>query len=139
MEETAYKHHFELLDRYQAFSAEVLRLSLATIAAFGFFLGIEHGEGQQIAHHMISQPVPRWFIGAGLVTLVISAATALVHRYVSADAMHYILLGAARELEEDEVATKRSMLKRSETAILAAPTALAIGVSLLAGGFLVAW
>ena len=139
MEETTYKHHFELLDRYQAFSAEVLRLSLATIAAFGFFLGIEHGEGLTIAHQMVSHTGPRWLIGSGLVALVISAAAALAHRYVSADAMYYILLSDTRALRDDEAAVRRAMLKRSEMAILAAPAALAVGVALLAAGFLLAW
>ena len=36
LDERAYKPEMELADRYQAFTAEILRLSLLGIAVFGF-------------------------------------------------------------------------------------------------------
>ncbi len=137
--ETAYKHHFDLLDRYQAFSGEVLRLSLASIAGFGFFLSIEKGVGSTIADHMRSSPWPHGFIIAGLGALVLAAATALTHRYVSSDAMYYVLVGVMREQTASEKRSQHLMLKASEYAILVAPAALGLGVIGLAAAFVFAW
>lgn len=139
MDEDGLKWDFELLDRYQGFSAEVVRLSLVTLAGFGFFLSIEKGEGERIARSLVLESTSRWLVGAGLVLLVISAATALAHRYVSSDCLFYLVLKKTRDLDTEQNAIGNAMLNRSEFTILAAAASLAVGVGCLVLAFLLVW
>jgi hypothetical protein len=92
VEETLYAADFELLDRYQSFSAELLRLAMAGIAAIGFLLSVDATDfGKTIVGHVLAGTASRVGIGLSVAAFCIAAAAALAHRYLSADGMHYFI------------------------------------------------
>ncbi|MFL6260062.1 MAG: hypothetical protein ACJ76Y_10145 [Thermoanaerobaculia bacterium] len=81
--ESLFKADFELTDRYQAFSTELVRLALLGIAGYGFLISevLVKSEGgtsnlSRLAEHPKS-------LGLGVVLLGLSAALALAHRFFS--------------------------------------------------------
>ncbi|MFL6235525.1 MAG: hypothetical protein ACJ76N_20480 [Thermoanaerobaculia bacterium] len=81
--EDLFKADFELTDRYQAFSTELVRLALLGIAGYGFLISevlVKSGGGPSnlscLADHSIS-------LGLGVILLGLSAALALAHRFFS--------------------------------------------------------
>lgn len=157
LEESTYKADLEVTDRYQNFSAELLRAALLGIGVFGFLLKevILNEKGQaNYLHPFIS--ARSWFVG-GLAGLAFSAAFALAHRYVSSDCIayqiRYLRLKSARDealkngaagrdtaskrneemqIEKDRLAVR---LKRGGHTLLIAAVTLALGVALIAIGF----
>jgi len=110
LDEDIYKVDLAVLDRYQAFSSELLRLSLLGIAGYGFlitnvFLKSSGGSGgfaAQVPRYVMNIALP-----AGAVVLALSAMTALGHRYFSTDCItHYVrrlrLLKKKDDMPEDE-------------------------------------
>lgn len=85
--ETQIKYDFELLDRYQSFSSEILRLSLIGIGVYAFLLKEANGIFRSIA----DQSSVRYFSVASIVSFTIAVAFTLVHRYYSSDCMAYHL------------------------------------------------
>ena len=83
----SFKADFEITDKYQAFSAELLRLALLGIAGYGFLL----------SHIAVKDAVPTGFFGAllnhvpllgvGVSCLGLAAGTALAHRFFSTDCL----------------------------------------------------
>lgn len=137
LSEPAYKHHFELLDRYQAFSAEVVRLSLLSIGAVGFFLSAKTGIAESIAWAMVDSR-PRPLTMGALAAFTLAGALGLLHRYVSSDVMYYLLRAFRRPLKEEEVKARDRMFDWSERTIIGAPLCLALGVAMLAIAFVAA-
>ena len=119
---------FSLLDRYQSFSSEVVRLSLVLLGAFGALLTLEKGAGVDMARTLGRDPTARHLCMAGLAALLLAISVALLHRYASSDAMYYVILGRRRHLSDQETRRKQRMFKASEYAILIAPIAFGIGV-----------
>ena len=74
-------HDFAILDRYQAFSAELIRLALAGIAAVGIFVAWVTD-----TNHMVTGGAKLLF-GLALFFFGVAAAAALGHRYWSTDSM----------------------------------------------------
>lgn len=74
---------FALMDKYQGFSAELLRLALIGIGAFGFLL-------EQFTINSLA-PSARIAAGCSMALLAISAGFALGHRYMSSDGMFHHL------------------------------------------------
>ncbi len=127
-----YDTDFALLDRYQAFSAEILRLSLAGFAAVGLFLNInaKDAAGGAIAKAVLYGLGSRIFLVTTLILLALSAAAALAHRYFSSDSMQELI-----ETDRDErsglPAHREQMylqFSRSTWAIYLAPVFLAAAV-----------
>jgi hypothetical protein len=94
LDEDIYKVDLAVLDRYQAFSGELLRLSLLGIAGYGFLItnvflksnGGSSGFVTQVPRYVMNIALP-----AGAVVLALSAMTALGHRYFSTDCItHYV-------------------------------------------------
>jgi hypothetical protein len=84
--DTQIKYDFELLDRYQSFSAEVLRLSLIGLGAYAFLLK-DAGNTYFIA--IRNAPLLKWLSVFGLVFFALACAASLVQRYYSSDVMAY--------------------------------------------------
>jgi hypothetical protein len=125
-----------LLDRFQSFSAEVLRLSLLSIAALGFLLD----KSPDIV--ALNRPWTKRAFIAGLVCLGVAIFFALIHRYVSTDSMawhveHSRGLAQGEYLFKSKDARNR-LLKASTWSILIAPLFLALGAAAVALGFVVA-
>jgi len=92
--EDIYKVDLAVLDRYQSFSSELLRLSLLGIAGYGFLITnivfkVTTGAGQLAFFAPFLQA--RFVLAGGAITLGVSATTALAHRYFSTDCItHYV-------------------------------------------------
>jgi hypothetical protein len=136
------KHDWELLDRYQAFSAELLRMSLAGIAAVGFLVTALAGKGslQNISGVPLTS---RLAMGVGLLALGLSAGAALAHRFVSSDSMAYHvsvlrmqLRGRADTDIASEKAARNKRFKLSSALLSAAASFLSIGALALAVSFI---
>jgi hypothetical protein len=90
--ERTFEHDLAISDRYQQFSAELLRLGLLGISAIGFlitqFLLRTVSESDQAV-----KPITpllngfKCYVTSSLIFLGLSVACALLHRYVSSDSM----------------------------------------------------
>lgn len=96
IKEDAYKADLAILDRYQSFSSEILRLALLGIAGYGFLISdvvfkIHAGDdGEQLAFLPAFTASER-LLFAGVVALGFSAMAALAHRYFSTDCLtHFV-------------------------------------------------
>jgi hypothetical protein len=76
LEEREYRAELELVDRYQAFVAELLRLSLAGIAVFGFLYEYLISSTNVLANVLAA---------FGVLMFGISAASALVFRFFASE------------------------------------------------------
>jgi len=93
--ERTIEHDLAILQRFQEFSAELLRISLLGISAIGFavskVLFPEKGQSQLIIPVNI-----KVFLIISLVFFGISASAALYHRYSSADSLSWHLQAMRR-------------------------------------------
>lgn len=94
LSEDIYKVDLAVLDRYQSFSSELLRLSLLGIAGYGFLLSNTVLKPKSDIGPLL--PASAWYaidylLPLGVVMFGFSAASALGHRYFSTDCMsHYV-------------------------------------------------
>lgn len=103
-----YKVDLELLDRYNAFAAEVLRLALLGVAGYGFLLTKIVADSVERARLLErAGPVLIW---VGLAALAVSAASALAHRYFATDSMahHVRKLRLRTQFERVQASTPES-------------------------------
>jgi hypothetical protein len=84
LEEGKYRAELELVDRYQSFVAELLRLSLAGIAVFGFLYKITFEAGATIG-------VAKVPAALGILAFGISAFAALVFRFFAAEGARFYI------------------------------------------------
>jgi hypothetical protein len=88
-----YEVDLAVLDRYQAFSAELLRLALLGLAGYGFLIAnvaMELGDppGKMVLGSLFAARYP---LGLGAVLLALAAICALGHRYFSTDSVtHHV-------------------------------------------------
>ena len=88
------KSDFEVLDRYQNFSSEMLRLSLLGIGALAFllkevFATSKPDEVNRYINLILTTPNIKSLVSISIVLFAIAAACALCHRYYSSDSMAY--------------------------------------------------
>jgi hypothetical protein len=88
LDEKTYQSELALLDRYHAFSAELLRIALIGLAAFGFLLKetFVRIDWAQANCWLISSKV---FAAVSVAMLGLSAACALAQRYASTEAARF--------------------------------------------------
>lgn len=84
LDEDKYRAERDLVDRYQAFVAELLRLSLLGIAVFGFLYKITFEAGAPIG-------VAHVLAALGILAFGISALTALVFRFVATTSLGFYI------------------------------------------------
>ena len=84
LQEDKYKGELELVDRYQTFVGELLRLSLLGIAVFGYLYKItfENNANMEIAKYPAA---------AGVVMFGICALTALIFRYFATEGARFYI------------------------------------------------
>lgn len=116
LEGNSYQVDLEVLDRYQSFSAELLRLALLCLAGFGFLISnvvferTDTGASAALlARCRDTQPI----LSLGALSLAAAAMCALGHRYFSTDSMahHVRRLRLTRRLAELP-ASERDELER---------------------------
>lgn len=152
IEVPASKHDFDLSDRYQNFSAEMLRLSLLGIAGVGFLIAnvllnlLPKDPNQQAGrpHLSTSAPIFSGLAAASLICLGLSSAASLAHRYLATDGLAYHLkslrlIVRKRAEDEDRVrkekAGRRLVFKLGTWSLIAAAVLLGLGAILLALAF----
>src|SRR5208283_265654 len=80
--EDAYKSDLALLDRYQNYSSELIRLSLLGIGALAFFLG---QVSARASYPSLKDGISALALGSAAVLFTLATACALSHRYHSSD------------------------------------------------------
>lgn len=160
LEEEVYRVDFEVADRYQAFSTEILRLSLLGVAGYGFLLSEVVFKADPTAEARRFFHEHAW-LSLGIVAFGLSAAFALVHRYYSTDCVTHLIrrlrierrLSAARshvpgggdatdvdvlrQLAQEETASFERDLAKCRWSLLGAGMLLFAGAMTIAGAF--AW
>jgi hypothetical protein len=151
-----YEADLEVTDRYQKFSAEILRLSLAGIGVFGFVLKeiVFNKEAIDATDYGTAFLQALWWFACGLLSLGLAAALALAHRYYASDCIaiqvHYLRAKIAREnpspdSDPSEAAKFNSKmqadakdlkwtLKLCGWILFSAATALGLGIALITLG-----
>jgi hypothetical protein len=143
--ERTFERDLEVSDRYQAYSAEVLRLALLGIAGIGFLL-VNLGPSSEVNPFLVaayqSQLAPSLYAALGCLGL--SASLSLAHRYLSADTLAYHLRALRldiRNVDGDSDQAKREREGRDIRFTICrwllglAAGFLAIGAVALAWGF----
>jgi hypothetical protein len=87
--DNTFSNDLQVSDRYQAFSAEMLRLALLGIAGIGFLVVNILLRDSTKSHDLIAGANRSFmaFMSASLVCLGLSAAFSLGHRYLSTDSL----------------------------------------------------
>jgi len=85
LDRSQYDIDLEVYNRFVGFSAEIVRLSLASLAAVGFGLSLFAKEGSDRFH---SEWI-RWPLAASMIILALAVASALAHRYLSSEGFFY--------------------------------------------------
>ena len=99
-----YKIDIAVLERYQSFSAELLRLSLLGIAGYGFLIAnivlkVSTNGEYSLLNELTNN---KYLLAIGAAALGISAASALGHRYFSTDCLtHFVRLLRLRKTLDD--------------------------------------
>jgi hypothetical protein len=92
--EDIYKVDLAVLDRYQSYSSELLRLSLLGIAGYGFLITnvvFKAPPGSGGANLVMPHYILDYVLPFGAIVLALSAMFALGHRYFSTDCIaHYV-------------------------------------------------
>jgi hypothetical protein len=112
-----FEHDLAVSDRFQSFSAELLRLALLGIAAIGFLVTniIFKDAARPSASTVPPRPLPSEFkvyLSVSLVCLGLSAAFALVHRYIGSDSVAYHLAYLRRGIRQAADDSKRAEEER---------------------------
>ena len=140
--EDRYKVDVIVLEKYQSFSAELLRLALLGIAVYGFLvsnivLELKADSISAFGGGYLSPVV----LLVGAAAFSVSAVTALAHRFYSSDCLtHFVRILRLRDGEFDQklAQEERSLetdLNRCKYFLLISCIALVIGASLVAFSF----
>ncbi len=93
IEEDHYKVDFNILDKYQSFSSEILRLSLMGLAVYGFLITDVIFKISKNDKFLFLKPFIQHknLLFSGALILLMAALAALSHRYYSTDCMtHFV-------------------------------------------------
>jgi hypothetical protein len=107
LDERKYKAEQELVDRYKWFVAEILRLSLAGIAVFGFLF-------KEVFKNVQSASTGKYIAPIGLIMFGVSAFCALIFQYCAAEGLRYYILGF-RHYAQSETPSTYDIKKAEES------------------------
>jgi uncharacterized membrane protein YidH (DUF202 family) len=140
LDEKTVEHDFIMLERFQDFSAELLRIALLGISAIGFAVSKLLFPEHDLVRAQVT-PGAKVFLAFALIALSVSAAAALAHRYSSANSMSWHLQAMRRYKQGDakqvikadsESKQRHKNFKTSRTALACSAIALAVGAASLA-------
>ena len=133
VEERRYKSEIEIFDRWQSFSAELLRLSLLGIAIFGFlyqqvFAGFDVSKNPNVPIRLI-----KLLSQISVTCFAFSTVCALFYRYGSTEAMLHYLRGLRNPpAEESELRARNWWLSKCLVFKILSAVSLGIGAVLSA-------
>ncbi len=146
MPDGTFNHDLEVSDRYQSYSAEILRLALLGIAGIGFLviniLLKDSSKGASLTN--ITSPSFRKFLSLSLCCLGLSAACALLHRFLSTRSLSRHLLCLRLDVhgahDDDFTAKKKQTRNRlfliAEVVLASSGVLLGLGAVFLALAFI---
>ena len=134
--ERTIEHDLALLERFQSFSAELLRLALIGISAIGFVVSkaLFPEEADSKALQLLLSV--KLNVAVALLSFVICAAAALSHRYYAADSVSWHLQamrrykrneGDDKETADKEIYSRFRRFKWSTYSIRIASVSLGLG------------
>lgn len=145
--ERTFEYDVTVSDKYQAFSAELLRLALLGIAAIGFLITnilLKSDSTTAKSSESISTEVKSCVI-VSLICLGISAACSLLHRYFASDSIAYHLESLRLDIRQakgddndasSERKGRRWRLKLSGILLLASGALLWLGAVFIITAFI---
>jgi len=101
IDDRRFKPDMDLLDRYVAYSAELLRLALLGMAGYGFLLK-EAFSASGAGALSASLHKTRWSLIVGIISLGISAAIALQHRIYATDVVACIIANLRYRVQKNQ-------------------------------------
>lgn len=120
--EDNYKVDFIILEKYQSFSSEILRLSLLGLTIYGFLITnvlfkVTDDGKKNIFIDPFSENKMLLFLGA--ITLIATALVALSHRYFSTDCMTHFIRGfrlrqKLSEMEQKVINNRPELIRLKE-------------------------
>jgi len=112
VEDKYYKPDLEISDRFQSYSAELLRVSLAGVAAVGFFYD-KLNQFLDFQQRVWGNLTVKGMLILSLISLATASALALAHRYLSSDSMSYHLtfIRLARAAESENIQDRKDCLR----------------------------
>ncbi len=140
LDEQTVEHDFAILERFQDFSAELLRLALLGISAIGFAVSKMLFPDKEGGALHISDNA-KVLLAISLIFFGLATGSALLHRYAAADSMSWHLQAMrryARGNKEDlvkaegETARRLNCFRTSKEAIIVASASLGLGALTLA-------
>jgi hypothetical protein len=138
------EHDFDILTRYQEFTAEILRLSLLGISAIGY-LALQYPFPEKGSPTTIPEDI-KTPVMLALFAFAVASIASLLHRYVSVDSLSWHLQSLRKELccqDGDAISADDDRKKRnfgfliSRWSVIAAAGSLAVGTCMLANVFYV--
>ncbi len=113
-----YEADFAIVDKYQSFSAEILRLSLLGIAGYGFLIAniVLKAPDERAFLAEFSKPETVWALIIGTMALGLSAAAALAHRYYATDCITHFV--RSLRAESHKPSTSKADSKRNPGEII---------------------
>ena len=110
LKEGNYKAEVELVDKYQSFVAEILRLSLLGIAVFGYlYKDVFHIDSVKSDANI---GLPKSLAAIGVLMFATSAANALIFRYFATEGARFYIEALRFKEIADEVRARQSLNKR---------------------------
>ena len=135
LKERQYKAELELVDRYQSFVAELLRLSLLGIAVFGFLYTNIFSKPSVPASEL--HTYAKWLAATSVLMFGASAAFALVFRFFATEGVRFYI-EALRFFPDNEDYAQKSLNKRYWKILICIWSKVLAAVFLGLGGVLAA-
>jgi len=88
--ETIWRPDFDIVDRYQGFAGELMRISLLGIGGVGYLIKELLTDKNGICEQLIKGN--KLYVGGGAITLCLSVVPVLFHRFYSTYCLYYLLL-----------------------------------------------
>ena len=136
LKESNYKAEIELVEKYQSFVAEILRLSLLGIAVFGYlYKDVFHTDSAQSGANI---GLPKTLAAFGVLMFGVSAANALVFRFFATEGARFYIEAFRFKGIADEGRAQKSLDRRYGKIRICMWSKATAAVTLALGGLLVA-
>lgn len=144
--EGTFEHDVSLLEKYQEFSAELLRLALLGLTAIGLVVSqAVFAQPDESANTLSKLGLVKTWIVAALLLFALAVLGALWHRYVSSDSLSWHLQamrryarGRPKDIERADGKAKMRLnrFRQSQWALSVTAIALGLGAAALAGALI---